>query len=321
MTQKKYTAFGILAILLWSMSGAITRTLGERLGAFSSGALVNILSGLLGLGILWKQGMLQPLSKISKRYLLTCGPLYVLFVLTSHVPTVMARTREQVVIMVVIKNLWPLFTMLMTIPVLKTKASRWLIASSALCLLGLVTVNASGLSASGPSSETLTSAAFIAYFLSLVSAAAWALYSVILRKLTIESGGHPDCVGWFMLAAGILMGVISPFVSEPRQFGAAMMGELFFQVVLGGILATMLFNASMRAGSVIVVIAVSNCMPILATLCTSLVLRVPLTANVVLGSALLVAGTVWSKRCFKEEPADVKEDDGYDNANLFDPDH
>lgn len=297
MPERKYTVFGILAILLWGMSSALARMLGERLGAFTSGALINCLSGLLGLVILWRQGALVPFSRIPRRYLFTCGPLYILYVLTSHVPTVMARSREQVVVVVVIKCLWPLFTMLLTIPILKARASRWLIASSALCLVGLVTVNSGGeLFSPGSIGTALSPAALGAYLLAFISAAAWAFYSVFLRKFTDESGESPDCVAWFMLATGLLMGVVSLFLNEPRQFGISMAGELFFQVVLSGIVATMLFNASLRRGRIIVVLAVSNCMPIIATLCTCLALRVPLTLQAALGSILLVAGTIWSEK-------------------------
>jgi uncharacterized membrane protein len=48
----------------------------------------------------------------------------------------------------------------------------------------------------------------------------------------------------------------------------------------------------------ILVVLASNFLPIISTIMAAVMLGVAVTLPVIVGSALVVAGTLWSKRCF-----------------------
>lgn len=297
MTSKRFTVYGLIAIVIWGTSPAITRTLSESLGTFTSAALVNILAGLLSVTTQFvKGGGLKNLKKVPGRYWAWCGILYVLYIITSYTSVSIAENREQVMIVVLIKFLWPLLTLILTIPILQAKASPWLIGSVAVSLTGIVVANLGDKIQDLSSFVEDISHSFLPYFLGLVSALAWGLYSNLARKLIgdSEDGG----VGFFILATGLVLGAVSMTMNEPRVFTSSMIGNLLYQSVVTTFAATLLWEAAMRKGDIVVVAVASNYLPVITTILTALMLGVTITRPMLIGSALVVAGTIWSKRCF-----------------------
>lgn len=296
MKSKKYTAFGFIAIVIWAMSAALTRNLGEKLGAFTSAALVSAIAGFIAVGyqVITHKGF-SSFKKIPLNYWLICGPLYVIYTTCSYISISLASTREQSMIVVLIKFLWPLLTLLLTIPVLKAKSSPWLFVGIFLSLAGIITANL-GKFNSVSSLFTSLSANVVSYLLAFTSALAWALYSNLTCKFIGDS--DQDSVGFFMLATGLIVGGISLTMHEPRLFTPSVIGTVIYQSVVTSVCGTLLWDAAMRRGNVVLVVITSNFLPIITTILTALMLSVAITPPMLIGAVLVVAGTLWSKRCF-----------------------
>lgn len=294
--KSKYTAFGFVAIIIWAMSAALTRNLGEKLGAFTSAALVSTIAGCIAIvyQIITNKGF-ESLKKIPLNYWLICGPLYVIYTTCSYISISLASTREQSMIVVLIKFLWPLLTLLLTIPVLKAKSSPWLFVGIFLSLAGIITANL-GRFTSLSSLMASLSANVLSYVLAFTSALAWALYSNLTCKFIGNS--DQDSVGFFMLATGIIVGGISLTMHEPRLFTPSIVGTLIYQSIITSVIGTLLWDAAMRRGNVVLVVITSNFLPIITTILTALMLSVAITPPMLIGAVLVVAGTFWSKRCF-----------------------
>ena len=291
---------GLGAILIWGLSAAFTRTLGEHLGLFTSAALVNILGGVLAyITNRIRYGPFSFFRDTSKEYLLFCGPLYAVYVITSYMSTIISQTREQVLVVVLIKFAWPVLTLLFTIPILKKKVSPWIWPSCGLGLAGIIITTVGDVGNWKRFQQDLFSPAIILpIILGIISAVAWALYSVLTKKFLETAKPNAERIGHFMILTGFMMGIISFFFSEPRYVDLIIFGELFFQVVFTTFLATLFWNMAMCHGNIIIVVSISNFLPVIATVCGSLVLGVPLTLSILAGSALVTASTIWSNICF-----------------------
>lgn len=302
MNSRTFTFYGLIAIVIWGTSAAFTRTLSESLGTFTAAALVNTIAGLIAMADQFlRRGGMKRLRKAPLRYWLSCGLLFIFYTVTSYASVSLASNRAQVTIVVLIKFLWPLLTLLLTIPILKAKASPWLTGSVLVSMAGIVVANLGGRIQDPEAFLASISLNLLPYILGLASALAWALYSNLGRRFIGESeeGG----AGFFILATGLVLGLFSLTRSEPRHISPALIGQLLYQSIMTTFVATLLWDASMRKGNIVVVAAASNFLPAVTVILTALMLGVAITMPMLVGSALIVGGTIWSKRCFKSNAA------------------
>jgi hypothetical protein len=69
--RDRSTLLGIAAILLWSATVALARSIAERLGPLTAGAAVYLAAGgFLGLHYWWTEGTFRGLARLSRRYLI-----------------------------------------------------------------------------------------------------------------------------------------------------------------------------------------------------------------------------------------------------------
>lgn len=301
MAEKKFTAFGFLALLFWSTASALSRTLTEDLGIFTAAFLIHVISGCIAITYtLIANGGFKQFRGISTAYWLICGFFYTLYIVMAYIAVGIAQTREQVMVVVLIKYLWPLLTLVFAIPVLNTKASPWLVIGILLSLAGIVVANLGSNVTDLQSFFRNLSGTVIPYILGFLAAIGWALFSDFSRKLAVGSEGG---VGFFMLGAGLLMGFIRLFVPEETTWSARTISQLIYQSVIPSFLATLLWDAAMRKGKLIIVVIASNFVPLLTIVVTALILGQPLHPSILMGALLVVAGTTWSKRCFDSRAA------------------
>jgi len=296
MAEKKFTAYGFLALLFWSTASALSRTLSEDLGIYTAAFLIHIISGSIAITYtLIANGGFKQFKGISNSYWLVCGFFYALYVIMAYIAVGIADTREQVMVVVLIKYLWPLLTLIFAIPVLKTRASPWLVIGILLSLAGIVVANLGSNVTDLASFLQKLSGSVVPYILGFLAAIGWALFSDFSRKLAVGSEGG---VGFFMLGTGLIMGFISLFVPEETTWSTSTISQLIYQAVIPSFLATLLWDAAMRKGKLIIVLIASNFVPLLTIIVTALILGQPLHPSILAGALLVVAGTTWSKRCF-----------------------
>lgn len=288
---------GLAAILFWSFGPAFSRGLTETLGTYTSGAIIYTAAGLLMFLLRPKGAGFLPLRKTNPRYWLICGTSYVGFMILSNLSTGIAATREVAVISGLLKEMWPLAAMLLTIPINKTKPRPALLLGILFCLVGAALANYTG----GSLSEFLSGlhGNLLPLGLALLCSLIWGIYSNFL-PLTVKSQAA-DYLPFLTLAAGLLQIPLALLAHErPAAFGGEQLIELVFMVVFSICLGNYFWNLSMQGSGRLFVIIVSNLIPAFAVIIGSLVLGVALTLPVLIGSFLIVIGTIWSKHCLTE---------------------
>jgi drug/metabolite transporter (DMT)-like permease len=299
-SKTTYTALGFLTLIIWGTSPAFTKILSSQLGGFTAAATVNILGGIL---VLLKQKFIDhQLTKFKnapKRYWIVCGSLFIVYTASSYISMAIVHNTQAVVTLVLIRFLWPLFTLVFTIPVLKQKASPWLIAAIFVSLSGIVVAKLGDNIRSLGSLFQIFSQDVWAYVLCLVVAVSWGLYTNFTKKLLT----HPesDGVGIFMLISGLILGAISLSMPEPRTFNIQIIWPLLYQSVIVACLANILWNQAILKGKLLLVVLASNFLPVISAVSSSLMLGIPLNVYIIAGSLLVIAGTYWSRWCFQRK--------------------
>lgn len=298
--SKKYTLLGILAIIIWGTSAIFTRNLSTNIGAYTSAALVNLIGGIVVLisQIVKKEG-LQEIKTVPPKYWIVCGVLFVIYTASSYVSMSMVESNDSVVTLVLIRFLWPLFTLIFTIPILRAKASGWLIVSVLVCMLGIaIAVLGDKVTDISHFIENILSGEDVPGFaMGFVVAISWGIYTNLIKKYVGTK--KADAVGIYMIATAIILGLIAVFIDEPRDFSWNLTGQILYAGIIVGSVANTLWNISIKKGNMLLVVLISNFLPIISTVMTSLMLGVGITFSILVGSILVVIGILWSNTCFK----------------------
>lgn len=120
------TALGFLAILLWSVTIPLSRSVIEQLGPFTTGALVHLAGALLLAGLSAAGGGPVRPRGGSAVYVGACGGLFVAYFLCLQVALGLAADRRQAIEVGLVNYLWPSLTVLLAVPILRLPANRFL---------------------------------------------------------------------------------------------------------------------------------------------------------------------------------------------------
>ena len=289
------TALGLVAIILWSTTFAVSRSLAEKIGFVTAGAAMLIAGGVLGcLYVAIVEGRRAIVFRLPRAYLIGCGLLLCAYMVCLFPAIGLAANRQQTVEVGIINYLWPGLTLVFAIPILGTKV-RWSFfvgiamaaAGAALAALRL------GEYSAGTLLENLRTNP-LPYGLALVGAVVWALYSVLSRRWAggAEGGGVP----LFTLAAGLVLLALRPAFHETSCWSLQAAGELAFMAVFPVMIAYAFWDRAMRLGNVTLVAASSYLTPLLSTALSALYLGVDLGWNLWLACGLIVAGAALAQR-------------------------
>jgi drug/metabolite transporter (DMT)-like permease len=106
------TAGGAVAVLLWSTTVAIARSLSEQLGPVTAAATVYSISGIIAVAALLcgnRSG--RRIVRLPARYLVGCGALFVGYMLLLFLAIGWAGKRQQVLELGLLNYLWPILTL------------------------------------------------------------------------------------------------------------------------------------------------------------------------------------------------------------------
>lgn len=295
------TLGGLLAVVFWASSVAVTRTLAEALGVFAAPAVTSLLAGLMGLvPLALAPGRRHHLRELPRPYWLICGSVFLVYMLGYYAAVGLARSRAEVLDVGLINYLWPSLTLLLTIPLMGARA-RWTLAPGLLLAGAGVVLVVTGDSPFAPS--RLVAAAVSnapAYGAALVGAFFWALYSVVGRRLAGGSAG--DAVPVFLLAAGVLLGLVALVRGESPSLAAVPWGQLLYAALVPTLAAYALWDRAMRGGDAVLVASASYATPVLSTLVSCWWLAMPLTRSLALACLLVAAGAVLCRVSVVERP-------------------
>ena len=114
-SKNTYTLLGILASAIWGMGNAFGRSLAETYGNFSSAGLSNLGAGVIMTAVQVKKSGLRSYARAPLRYWLLCGPVYVVYKLTTSIAVGIAATRDQVVTSGLLRLMWPMMTLVVAL--------------------------------------------------------------------------------------------------------------------------------------------------------------------------------------------------------------
>ncbi|WP_159565262.1 aromatic amino acid DMT transporter YddG [Budvicia diplopodorum] len=286
--NKLATLCGIVAILLWSMSVALTRSLSEVLGPFGAGAAIYSVSAIL---VVLATG-LPNIRQQRAAYLWGCGSLFVIYMVCFALAIGMAASRQQTLEIGLINYLWPSLTLLFALPLLKISARWWLWAGIILAFSGVIWVVSGGsLSLSNFISNVGTNP--LAYLLATIAAIAWALYSNLVRIYCQGKGVLP----LFLFVTALCLWIMTPIFSHlPTEMLSQ--GALLELLLMGSTTAVayLCWDMAMRKGNVTLVAALSYFTPLFSIAIASLWLNTPPSGAFWPGVGLVVIGSLlcWS---------------------------
>ncbi|MEZ2740143.1 aromatic amino acid DMT transporter YddG [Comamonas jiangduensis] len=206
---QRATLVGLVAVLCWSATVGLMRSVAEALGALGGAAVLYSVSAVL---VLLVQGLptRAQLRSISRVYLVVCGLLFACYEICLSVAIGLAHDRPQSMELGMINYLWPCLTIVLAVLCRQQHARWWLWPGVALCLWGLVlVVGADGNVAAGPAAPWWYNFAAhmaanpLAYALAFGAALMWPTYSVLARM----HGGGFNGVGLFLLLTAALLWV------------------------------------------------------------------------------------------------------------------
>jgi len=291
------TLLGIIAILLWSATVALARSISERLGPLTAGAAVYLAAGgFLGLHLFWRERSFRTLCRLPRRYVFGCGGLFVLYTLALFLALGLAADRRQTIEVGLLNYLWPTLTILFALVLLGQRAGVGLIPGTLLALCGVFLVLTQGAAVTWMSFAMNLRGNPVAYGLGAFAAVAWALYSNLPRRW-----GGPDGRGavlLFTLATGLafwLGGLLHP---EAGTWGVRVAAEVALLALATG-LAYVFWDLAMRAGDVVLVASCSYLTPFFSTVVSCLYLRVRPGLSLWVGCALIIAGSFLSWRSIR----------------------
>ena len=286
------TLGGFGAILLWSVTVAIARSLSEQIGTVTAAAAVYSVSGTAALfSLLCSSSKRQRILKLPIKYLIGCGTLFVAYILSLFLTIGQAKSHQQVLEVGLLNYLWPVLTLLLSLVLLGKKASWLLFPATLLAIIGVFMVITQG----APISIRLLFRNLIdnptAYSLALTAAVLWALYSCLTRKW---AGGQNDgAVAIFLPVTAVILLLISCFLEEARQWNVRSVAEVFF-LGMATYCAYVLWDNAMRKGNIVTVTAVSYLIPLLSTIISCLYLSVIPGSRLWIGCIILILGSLLS---------------------------
>jgi drug/metabolite transporter (DMT)-like permease len=284
------TGGGLAAIVLWSTTIAVARSLSEQTGPLTAGACVYLIGGVFCLlWLAWSGTPLRRLRMLSRRYVFGCGFLFVLYTVLVYLAIGSANDRQQVLEIGLVNYLWPVATILLSLVLLNEHASVLLVPGTVLALAGEFLVITQGAPVSWHSFGGHLQANPAAYALAFVAAVSWALYSTLTRRWS--QPGTDGAVALFIPAAGLTLLMIRFFVKESPAWSIRAAGEAIMLATLT-VLAYALWDAAMRKGNLLLVAACSYFTPLLSTLVSCVYLRVAPGWRLWVGCLVLVTGSL-----------------------------
>lgn len=293
------TMFGFTAILLWSATVALARSISEKVGPSTAGASVFLTGGLLLLGKLFlKDRSIHRLRKLPRAYLLGCGALFFIYAAALFWALGLAQNRQQSIEVGLVNYLWPTLTILFSLSILTNRANLWLIPGTLLAFTGvfIVLTQDSSISFSSFSINLLRNP--VAYGLGLVAAISWALYSNLTRRLCASDS--VGAVPLFVMAAGLMFLTIRLLFPEENSWGI----RVAIEVALLGLvtaLAYVFWDIAMRKGDVVLAASCSYLTPFLSTVFACIYLQVMPGISLWLGCLLIIGGSFLSWRSVTQQ--------------------
>ncbi|MBN3050673.1 aromatic amino acid DMT transporter YddG [Pectobacterium brasiliense] len=284
MTPQRATLTGLLAIVLWSTSVGLIRSLTEALGPIGGAAMIYSTSTLCLLAFYG----FPRIKTLPRVYLFAGGAMFVCYEIFLSLSIGLADSRMQAIEIGMINYLWPSLTVFFSLFINQQKSRFLLWPGLALSLGGIVWIM-EGESDWTP--ELLWNnilANPLAYSLAFSAALTWALYCNITRRYGQGKSG----VSLFFFVASFLLWVQYAFSAEgaisltlPSSLQLLFMGT-------STALAYSVWNIGIQHGNLTLLATASYFTPVLSTLLAALWLNITPAISFWQGVVMVTAGSL-----------------------------
>ena len=284
LDNRKYTLFGVAAILLWSCLVGFARNVAELLGPVGGAAMIYTVASVF---LILVMGV-PKLKQFSFRYIVIAGALFASYEVCFSLALGYANDRLQTIEMAVINYLWPSLTVLFAVLASKKPVSKLIYPSILVAFFGVVwsLIGDEGFSIAKVSSNVGSNP--LAYSLAFIGAIIWAVYCNVTRRL---SKGKNAITLFFVFTAVSLWFQYATTDQPAMSFNLESMGYLLATgIVMGSGYA--LWNIAIIGGNMLFLATLSYFTPILSTLLSTVILGVTLTASFWQGVSLVTLGSL-----------------------------
>ncbi|MBA0203310.1 aromatic amino acid DMT transporter YddG [Pectobacterium aroidearum] len=284
MTPQRATLTGLLAIMLWSTSVGLIRTLTEALGPIGGAAMIYSTSTLCLVAFYG----LPRIKTLPKVYLFAGGAMFVCYEIFLSLSIGLADSRMQAIEIGMINYLWPSLTIFFSLFINQQKSRFLLWPGLALALGGIVWIMKGD---SNWTPELLWNnilANPLAYSLAFSAALTWALYCNITKRYGQGKSG----VSLFFFVSSLVLWIQYSFSTEgtisltlPSSLQLIFMGA-------STALAYSAWNIGIQHGNLTLLAAASYFTPVLSTLLAALWLNITPAMSFWQGVAMVTAGSL-----------------------------
>ncbi|UAY90150.1 aromatic amino acid DMT transporter YddG [Pectobacterium polaris] len=284
MTPQRATLTGLLAIVLWSTSVGLIRSLTEALGPIGGAAMIYSTSTLCLLAFYG----LPRIKTLPRIYLFAGGAMFVCYEIFLSLSIGLADSRMQAIEIGMINYLWPSLTVFFSLFINQQKSRFLLWPGLALSLGGIVWIM-KGESDWTP--ELLWNnilANPLAYSLAFSAALTWALYCNITKRYGQGKSG----VSLFFFVSSLVLWIQYAFSAEgaisltlPSSLQLLFMGT-------STALAYSVWNIGIQHGNLTLLATASYFTPVLSTLLAAIWLNITPAISFWQGVAMVTAGSL-----------------------------
>jgi drug/metabolite transporter (DMT)-like permease len=292
--RSQATGLGLVALVLWSTTIAVSRSLEEQLGPMSSAAGMYLGGAVLALLFeTWRGDGIRAALSLPQRYLWGCGGLFALYAVSLYLAIGGAVDRRQIQEVTLLNYLWPGLTLAFSIPILRHRAHPLFPVGLVCALWGVALVVFKGQFGAWSGVIATLRTHPLPYIGGLVAGISWALFSNLSRKWAGNRRGNAAPI--FFLVTGLILGGLSLARGETSNWTPRAVVELGYGIIFPTFLAYCFWETGVRRGNIVLLGACSNLAPLMATVLNSWYLRIPLHWTVGVGSLLIMVGA-WVSR-------------------------
>lgn len=291
----KSTLAGMAAIILWSTTVALARSISEQVGPLTTIAAVYTIGGLLLLikEFSLKERSFRDLQISPPRHFFICGSLFLIYTISLFMGLGLASDRLQTLEIGLINYLWTALTILFSIVFFQISFRWFLGPATLLAIAGIALVVTQGTKISLNSFFANLLDNPTAYALGMMAALTWGLYSNLTRFLA--GARQENSVPFFILITGVVLMLIRFAVRETSAIHPAVVIEILFLGVSTA-LAYVFWDLAMRKGNATLVATCAYLTPLLSTIVSCLYLRMLPGLQLWIGCLLIIAGSFLSWR-------------------------
>jgi len=298
-TRGPATVGGLAALVIWSTTVAVARSMFESLGALTGGALCLGIGGLVGLILAWLRGSSpKAMLGLPRKYLFGCGALFAAYMVCLFAAIGLAPNRSMTLVVGLVNYLWPALTVALSVQILRRRA-HWMVVVG--CLVAVSGTACAVLGDSGFNwAEMRGTGLGIVLPLGLagVAAVTWALYSNLVKRWGRPGAG---AVPLFLLASSAVLGLLRLGAVETTVWTTRAALELGIIAVAQSAFAYALWDRGMRCGNHLLLSVASYFTPIASTAVAAAYLGVTPGPGLLIGCILVAGGALISRFSLAEE--------------------